>query len=250
MDNLLQQGIAAAKAGNKSHAFQLLTRATQDTTLAELAWIWLSAVVEHDSERLFCLDNALRSNPNNVSAQRGASMLRQKGVFPSPPMPPDSKVDPVPSISSRPTPPQPSPSPVLQPSERIATPQPKQPTALPVSGNARQDLSGLYKFAAIELANKKYPDAIIKSLTQQGADPETAKRIVAETQQALNKARTEQYRKRMVRGLIWMVLGIIITCSTYLFADNLGGRFVLFWGAIIFGFIDFLVGLFGWLSNK
>jgi hypothetical protein len=53
MENTLQQGIAAVKAGDKSRAFDLLTRATQDPSTSEQAWLWLSGVVDQDSERLF-----------------------------------------------------------------------------------------------------------------------------------------------------------------------------------------------------
>ena len=64
MENLLQQGMNAAKAGNKALAFQLLTKATQDGATAEQAWLWLTSVLTADAERLFCLDNALRINPS------------------------------------------------------------------------------------------------------------------------------------------------------------------------------------------
>jgi hypothetical protein len=53
----------------------------------------------------------------------------------------------------------------------------------------------------------------------------------------------------MTRGLLWTVAGVVITCATFYFADSLGGKFVLFYGAIIFGVIDFVVGLVGWIVN-
>jgi len=68
MDNDLQQGILAAKAGDKPRAFDLLTRASQVPATSEQAWLWLSSVVNDDSERLFCLDSALRINATNVPA--------------------------------------------------------------------------------------------------------------------------------------------------------------------------------------
>ena len=78
MDNYLQQGISAAKAGDKPRAFDLLTRASNVPATSELAWLWLSGVVNDDSERLFCLDTVLRINSDNTAAQRGAALLRQK----------------------------------------------------------------------------------------------------------------------------------------------------------------------------
>jgi hypothetical protein len=54
----------------------------------------------------------------------------------------------------------------------------------------------------------------------------------------------------MVRGLLWTIAGSVITCGTYIFASDLGGRYVLCYGAIILGVIDFLAGLIGWLTSR
>ena len=89
MENYLEQGIVAAKSGDKLRAFDLLTRASQASATSEQAWLWLSSVVNDDSERLFCLDNVLRANINNAVAQRAAAMLRQKGIFPAVPIYPE-----------------------------------------------------------------------------------------------------------------------------------------------------------------
>jgi hypothetical protein len=87
-----------------TRTFQLLTRATQDSSTAEHAWLWLSGVVSRDEERLFCLGNVLRINPNNEHAKPAANGLRQKGIFPSPPMPPAVDLPPVPAIEQISTP--------------------------------------------------------------------------------------------------------------------------------------------------
>ncbi len=89
MDNYLQQGIVLAKAGDKPRAFDLLMRASQIPATSEQAWLWLSSVVNDDSERLFCLDNVLRINSDNAVAKRGAAILRQKGIFPAVPIYPE-----------------------------------------------------------------------------------------------------------------------------------------------------------------
>jgi len=241
MDNLLQQGIGAAKAGDKARAFQLLKRATQDSAMAEHAWLWLSAVVDIDAERLFCLDNALRINPNNGAAQSKATELRQKGIFPATPTPPYT----VSSVSNPPVQtvvPQPvMPSQSVQKDLRPAHPEPLR---------NQPDLSGLYKFAAMEFAKKQSPKVVIRKLTDQGVTPAVANRIVSETQKVFNKAKAAKSKKRMTRGLIWTVVGIVLTCGTMAFASSLGGKYILFYGAIIYGIIDFTAGLVGWLSNK
>jgi len=70
-------------------------------------------------------------------------------------------------------------------------------------------------------------------------------RLMAEVQKG---ERARIYRNRMIRGLIWTIVGITITCATYLFTEP-GGQFIICGGAILFGVIDFLIGFFGWISN-
>ena len=246
MENLLQQGMNAAKAGDKALAFQLLTKATQDGATAEQAWLWLTSVLTADAERLFCLDNALRINPNNGPAKNKAAELRSKGIFPALPTPPYAAAPAVVNPPAQTAVPQP-----IKPSQPVQTSsspmQPKIPE--PPRTNSQQDFSGLFRFAAQELAKKQSPKTIVKKLIDQGVTPATADQIVMETQKVFKKALLEKNKKRMTRGLIWTVVGIVLTCGTLAFSDKLGGG-VLFWGAIVFGFIDFIAGLIGWLSNQ
>ena len=77
-NDLLQQGIAALRTGNKAQARQLLAHAIQEDPRNEQAWLWLSGTVESDEERVECLNRALAIDPNNEMAQRGLAALRQK----------------------------------------------------------------------------------------------------------------------------------------------------------------------------
>lgn len=248
MDNLLQQGINAAKAGDKVQAFQLLTRATQDPTVAEQAWLWLAGVVPSDAERLFCLDNALRVNPNNGLAKNKASEFRQKGIFPAVPMPPEA----APVIKAPSATPTPQPAPPPPAASMNLKPLPSQAVEPPrASTGSQQDLSGLYRLAAQELSRNQSPKTVAQKLTEQGVSAATANQIVGETQKVIKKALAERNKKRMTRGLIWMVIGIVLTCGGMAFASSRGGgSYILFWGAIGYGLIDFIAGLIGWLSNK
>lgn len=248
MENFLQQGVNAAKAGDKARAFQLLTRATQDSTTAEQAWLWLAGVVTNDAERLFCLDNALRINPSNEPAKSKAGELRQRGIFPATPTPlqapPPMANPPAQTVASQPA----TPSLAVQPnSGLVQTIVPEPPRASAVS---QQNLSGPYRFAAQEFARKQSSKAITKKLIDQGLTPDTANQVVTETEKLWRKALVDKNKKRMTRGLIWAVIGIVLTCGTMALASSQGGgRYVLFYGAIIFGVIDFFAGLIGWLWN-
>src|ERR1041384_4322608 len=78
---LLQQGIAAARAGQKAQARKLLQEAVKRDPRSESAWLWLSSVAQDDQERAFCLKQLLSINPNNEHAIKG---LRQLGISAQP----------------------------------------------------------------------------------------------------------------------------------------------------------------------
>jgi len=256
MDNYLQEGITAAKAGDKPRAFDLLTRASEVPATSEQAWLWLSSVVKDDAERLFCLNNVLRINSENKAAQRGAEMLRQKGIFPAVPVYPESqKKTPLQDFNPKPASPQPAfPSLRYEYPERTQTspvpvvpPKPQQPSY--ETDWQKQEVAGYYESAVMGLANKRSTKAMEKSLISRGASPEVAKAVVKQADDAVCKARREGYKKRMKRGFIWTVVGIVLTCGTFWLAESLGGRYYLFYGAIGIGLMDFVIGFFGWLAN-
>ena len=53
----------------------------------------------------------------------------------------------------------------------------------------------------------------------------------------------------MLFGALWAVGGTIVTVFSYGSASG-GGKYVVFWGAILFGVVDFLIGLNGYVSSK
>jgi hypothetical protein len=74
-DDLLEQAITALKEGRKAAARRLLKLVLEQDQRNEMAWLWLSGVVDSDAERRICLENVLAINPNNGIAQRGLERL-------------------------------------------------------------------------------------------------------------------------------------------------------------------------------
>lgn len=73
--DILTEAIAAAKRGERATAKDQLTRYLRYDQKNELAWLWMSSVVESDRERLYCLNQVLKLNPENRTAKRGLAML-------------------------------------------------------------------------------------------------------------------------------------------------------------------------------
>ncbi len=118
--DLLQQAIAAARAGQKEEARRLLVQVLKANPRNETAWLWMSAVVETPAERIHCLKQVLAINPQNEMAHRG---LRALGALETPaPASPST----APAAASAPaiSPPPPAPDGVpLISAERIAQAQ-------------------------------------------------------------------------------------------------------------------------------
>jgi tetratricopeptide (TPR) repeat protein len=76
----LRDGIAAARAGRRDEARELLMRVVEANESSEQGWIWLSGVVDTDEDRLICLENALTLNPDNAQARAGLKWLQGQGV--------------------------------------------------------------------------------------------------------------------------------------------------------------------------
>ncbi|MBN1200472.1 MAG: PD40 domain-containing protein [Anaerolineae bacterium] len=70
LDELLREGIQAARAGDKTLARDLLEQVVEQDQHNEKAWFWLAAVVDSIDEKRICLGNVIVINPGNQRAQR------------------------------------------------------------------------------------------------------------------------------------------------------------------------------------
>ena len=114
-----------------------------------------------------------------------------------------------------------------------------------------QAITALYQYAAVEMQNGT-PDAeIANRLMNQGLDADSAELIVSHTRSARGQVLREAGMKNMFIGGIVCVIGLVVTVVSYQMAANNagGGRYVVAWGAVIFGAIQFFRGVFQ-LGNK
>lgn len=66
---LLRQGIEAARSGRLAEARDLLEQVVERDERQAAAWLWLSEVTESPEDQVNCLQNALALDPDNVEAQ-------------------------------------------------------------------------------------------------------------------------------------------------------------------------------------
>jgi hypothetical protein len=78
-DKRLGEATAVIRQGDKETGKALLLEILQDEPENDMAWVWMSAVMDTDELRLECLEEAISYNPNNQMAKKGLAKLRQKG---------------------------------------------------------------------------------------------------------------------------------------------------------------------------
>jgi tetratricopeptide (TPR) repeat protein len=72
---MFQEAMSAIQSGDRGRARDLLTRLLKTEQDNPEYWVWMSAVVDTPKERIYCLKEALRRDPQNASARRGLSIL-------------------------------------------------------------------------------------------------------------------------------------------------------------------------------
>jgi len=87
MDDLLQQGIAAHKAGKRDEARKIFITAVKQNPDNERAWGGMYEVSGNEKERVYCLKQILRINPNHEKAKQMLGSLTGQDFPFDPPQP-------------------------------------------------------------------------------------------------------------------------------------------------------------------
>jgi len=80
IQELLKQGIEAARAGQKAEARKFFEQAVDLDDQNEKSWMWLASVMDTDEEKRLCLSNVLLLNPLNERAQKAMAQLDAKSM--------------------------------------------------------------------------------------------------------------------------------------------------------------------------
>ena len=126
-----------------------------------------------------------------------------------------------------------------------------QPPPFVQPDQSLQPTQETYNYAAQLLVTQKRSAQDVKNvLLQQGYSQESANTVV----DALVKTMADNGKKKassdMKIGAAVCIIGIIVTVVTYDMVKNKGGTYFVAYGAIIFGAIQFLRGLFNSMKYK
>ena len=107
---------------------------------------------------------------------------------------------------------------------------------------ADEMVDAIYAFAG-EQMDRGVPNGVIQtSLIERGLDQELATAVILNLTNAEAAARQAVGKQNMMYGAFWCLLGIGVTVYTRLAATG-GGIYLVFWGAIAFGAIQFFRGV-------
>src|SRR4030042_5447534 len=89
-EKMYKAALEASDQGQTTRARDLFTRLLRSNSSKAEYWLWMSTLVDTEKERIYCLESALRADPDNEAARRGLVILgaRQAGddVRPRPPV--------------------------------------------------------------------------------------------------------------------------------------------------------------------
>lgn len=102
-------------------------------------------------------------------------------------------------------------------------------------------VEAVYAFAAEQMQNGASEEEIVSMLEGEGLDQEAARKVVENLTSMRSEALRSSGTKNMIYGALWCVGGIAVTVATYNAATS-GGTYVVAWGAILFGAIQFIRG--------
>ncbi len=94
IDSPFDEAVNALRQGDKARAKDILTRLLKEDQNNATYWIWMSAAVDTAKERVYCLETALKLDPENGTAKRGLILLGA--------LPPDENTKPFPLNRPRP----------------------------------------------------------------------------------------------------------------------------------------------------
>ena len=78
----LREAITAVQSGNRNEAQELLLALVREDPRNEMAWLWLSDVMDNVDDRIIALENAIAINPQRTQTHKRLAQVRQEAGVP------------------------------------------------------------------------------------------------------------------------------------------------------------------------
>ncbi len=112
-------------------------------------------------------------------------------------------------------------------------------------------VQAVYGFAADLMHKGSTNHEIETALRERGLTPEAAEKVVINLNRARTQAQRDAALRSMALGAVVAFVGILVTAVTYSAAavSPSGGSYLVAYGAIMFGGLQFLRGLWRWMQR-
>lgn len=113
----------------------------------------------------------------------------------------------------------------------------------PTDEEVQKWIDKVYQYTINKMANNGVSATQMKEdLINQGLTADDADIVVNKVSQMIKESKKENGKKDMLYGALWCIGGIVVTAITYSAASG-GGTYIVAWGAIFWGAIQFIKGL-------
>ena len=104
-------------------------------------------------------------------------------------------------------------------------------------------MQAIYGFTAEKMEAGVSHAEIANELVEKGMDQESADMIVQQVHEVHREAYHTAGKKNIMYGALWAVGGTVVTVASYATAAEGDAKYVVAWGAIVYGAIQIFVGL-------
>jgi hypothetical protein len=243
LTDLVERGIAAVRSGDKLTARGLLVRAILADPRDVDAWMWLSAAVNTDEERLACLVKVLEIKPGHDAARRGAAALRRQGVgLPSSAegAGPEAGPDGVRTGAGATTPSGDARRRSLDHSRAFSQLEPRR----------RHALRGYSRLVRRQLGEGRKRREVVDELAGRGFPQAAVEELVDDIARPLNVENLKRYRKQVLRGGLVVAGGLVVSIVLRLAQVDLAAAYYALYGVIAYGVVELAAGAIGWLWHR
>jgi hypothetical protein len=114
---------------------------------------------------------------------------------------------------------------------------------------AERTAEAAYGLAAEQMRRGACRSEIQRGLTERGLSAKASAAVVRDLERVEAAAQRAEGQTAMLTGALWCLGGIAVTAATFQAATAAGGgKYVIAWGAILFGAIQFVRGYFRWME--
>jgi hypothetical protein len=105
-----------------------------------------------------------------------------------------------------------------------------------------QETQNIFDYAIMQLAEGKSNEDVIDMMKRRGISIADAQNLVPQLRIQIAQAKVDHANKEIRNGALWCLGGLVVSIGTYSMASG-GGSYLLCWGPVIFGGIQFFRGL-------